>query len=411
MKTKFLYLAAIAFLVSFTACEKQAPYDLQSPDDNPLILVPYEGDHGTAVNVGVTNPDPYVDSVIVVPSAYTTVNWYLDNVLVHTGNKINKAFPTGTYDLLIEAVTTAGKRTTRSGTLTVNAAKEDPYVSTRVLGKGMTMSMEGSNLDQVKKVILAMDFYGNDTVCTVDPTNLTVTKFDVMLPEEMANGTYYLCLKNNEDVIFGSGKLKVESTPMALSGFTPFTAGETWVITGVNLKNVVSVKVGDLVITELTATNTSVTLTAPNLPEGAYTMSMQTSDGSDVQFSTWLGLVTETNVRSSATEERTIWEGSCVIDWGTSTVHIGKSAMAEVPESAILFVYYNVPTAGYHSLQVVVAPDWSYNVLPQLDGMEWQPNPYKFIYDGASKSKVDADDKDGILITGFGLEITKLTYK
>ena len=183
------------------------------------------------------------------------------------------------------------------------------------------------------------------------------------------------------------------------------------VITGVNLKNVVSAKVGDLIITELTTTNTSVTLTAPNLPEGAYTLSMQTSDGSEVLFSTWSGMKTEANVRSSALVETSIWEGSTVIDWGTSTVHINKSVMDGVPESAILFVYYNVPAAGYHSLQVVVAPDWSYNVLPQTDGMDYQPNPYKFIYDGASKSKVDASDKDGILLTGFGLEITKVTYK
>ncbi len=410
MKTKFLYLAAIALLVSLTACEKKAPYDLQSPDDNPLILVPYEGDNGTAVNVSVTNPDPYVDSVIVVPSAYTTVNWYLDNVLVHTGNKINQCFPTGTYNLLIEAVTNAGKRTTRSGKLTVSPAATDPYVSTRVLAPGVAMTIEGKNLDQVAKVLLARDFYGKDTVCSLVPTNVEASKAEVTLPG-MADGTYYICLLNSEGVIFGSDKLKVQSSPMALSGFTSFSAGEEWVITGVNLKNVASVKVGELVITELVATSTSVTLVGPDMPEGEYTMTMQNADGSAVLFYTSSGMVTEVKVRSSAAGETTIWEGSCVINWGDANVHVEKSKMAAVPAGAKVFVYFNVPDAEYHALRVVVAPDWSHDILPQVDGMENQPNPYSFIYDETSKAKAESDEKDGILVTGFGLEIIQITYK
>jgi hypothetical protein len=407
---KKIFLFVLLAVVGLSSCKKKEPYDLQSPDDNPLILIPYEGDNGTAVNVEVTNPNPYVDSVVVVPSSYTTVNWYLDKVLVYTGTKINKAFPTGTYELLIEAVTTAGKRTTRSGKLVVSAAATDPYVSTRVLAPGVTMTLEGKNLGNVKKVILAKDFYGKDTVCTVVPTIVDATKANVILPK-VEDGSYYLCLLDNEDVLFGSDKLTVQDSPMALSGFNSFSAGEPWVITGVNLKNVASVKVGDLVITALTVTNTTVTLTAPDLAEGEYTLSMKNADGSDVLFYTSSGMETEVKVRSSAVGETTIWEGSCVIDWGDANVHVDKSKMAGVPAGAQIYVYYNVPSAEYHSLRVVVAPDWSADIVPQVDGMDSQPSPYKFIYDDASKAKAEADDKDGILVTGFGLEIIQITYK
>ena len=407
---KKIFLFVLLAVVGLSSCKKKEPYDLQSPDDNPRILIPYEGDEGPAVNRGVTNPDAYYDSVVVVPTAYTTVNWYLDKVLVHTGTKINKAFPTGTYDLLIEAVTDAGKKTSRSGKLVVSAAASDPYVSTRVLAPGVAMTLEGKNLDKIKKVILANDFYGKDTICSFVPTNVAATKADVTLPN-VADGTYYICLMDNADVLLGSDKLTVKNAPMALSGFTSFTAGETWVISGANLENVASVKVGDQTITALTVTATSVTLTAPDLAEGEYTLSMKNADGSDVLFYTSSGLESEVKVRSSAPGETTIWEGSCVIDWGDSNVHIDKSKMASVPAGAKMFVYFNVPEVGYHSLRVVVAPDWSADILPQVDGMADQPNPYSFVYDDASKAKAEAADKDGILVTGFGLEIIQITYK
>jgi hypothetical protein len=227
----------------------------------------------------------------------------------------------------------------------------------------------------------------------------------------MEDGTYYICLLNSEETMFGSDKLKVQSSPMALSGFTSFSAGEEWVISGVNLANVASVKVGDLVITNLTTTSTSVTLVGPNLPEGEYTLTMQNTDGTAVLFYTSSGMVTEVKVRSSAVGETTIWEGSCVVDWGNANVHIEKSKMAAVPAGAKIFVYFNVPDAEYHSLRVVVAPDWSYDILPQVDGMASQPNPYSFVYDSTSKEKAESAEKDGILVTGFGLEIIQITYK
>lgn len=121
MKTKFLYIAALALLLSFTACENQAPYDTQDENDAPLILKPLsESLTGSFIYWLENENTPLFDSVVVTPSRYTTVNWYIDNVLVNTGTKIDQPIAQGTHDLLIEAVTTKGKRTTRSGLVLVN---------------------------------------------------------------------------------------------------------------------------------------------------------------------------------------------------------------------------------------------------------------------------------------------------
>lgn len=111
-------LAVSAF--ALTSCEKQAPFDTQTEDDSPLILKPYnESGTGSFIYTLATAETPLVDSVVVTPSRYTTVNWYVDNTLVHTGTKIDVTFAKGFHDLLIEAVTTKGKRTERTGLIIV----------------------------------------------------------------------------------------------------------------------------------------------------------------------------------------------------------------------------------------------------------------------------------------------------
>lgn len=119
MKAKnILLLAALAF--SFMACEKKAPFETQSEDDYPLILKPYnESGTGSFMYTLANDSTPLVDSVVVTPSNYTTVNWIVDDVLVHTGTKIDMCFDKGFHSLVIEAVTTKGKRTERTGLIMV----------------------------------------------------------------------------------------------------------------------------------------------------------------------------------------------------------------------------------------------------------------------------------------------------
>ena len=128
MKTRFFYIVALA--LCFVACENKSPFDTQSPDDDPRILRPYETTTGKLSYYLENDSTPLIDSVTVTPSRYTTVYGYVDDSLVYTGNKINMCFPAGNHSLMIEAVTTAGKRTARYGSITVGggAIKEDAIV-------------------------------------------------------------------------------------------------------------------------------------------------------------------------------------------------------------------------------------------------------------------------------------------
>ena len=82
MKAKnILLLAALAASVILTGCKSNEPFDTQSQDDLPRILVPYETETGQ-LSYTLANPDtPLYDSVTVTPSAYTTVNWYMASLL------------------------------------------------------------------------------------------------------------------------------------------------------------------------------------------------------------------------------------------------------------------------------------------------------------------------------------------
>ena len=122
MKAKNIFLlAALAFC--FVACEKETPFDTQSADDAPQILKPYnESGTGSFNHVLKDEQTPLIDSVIVTPSQHTTVNWIVDGKIVHTGLKINMCFSIGVHKLVIEAVTTTGKRTERTGHIIVYGA-------------------------------------------------------------------------------------------------------------------------------------------------------------------------------------------------------------------------------------------------------------------------------------------------
>ena len=412
MKTnKFWLLAALTATFVLTGCEKQEPFDTQTEDDAPLILKPYNESGTGSFTYNLASPEtPLLDSVTVTPSAYTTVNWYLDNQLVHTGNRIEMCFPAGSYELLIEAVTTAGKRTTRSGSVTVQPNATDPHSGAPAAGRHMVpgnpTTLDGVNLTKVDKVIISKDIYGKELVHSLSPeVGATDEQLTITLPETQ-DGRYYLRLQDAEGKIYGAGDINVHNASVALSGYAEFIPGKEWTITGVKLENVASVKVDETVITELVATATTITFIAPSAEVGDHKLSIKNADGTSVYFITDEGLVEEVTTIVSA--ETTIWEGSCVINWGDSKVELTSDMMQDVPVGATIYVYFNVPDAEYHALRIT-DDWWSHDLLPQVDGMADQPNPYTFVYDDAAKAAVDLTGK--ALVTGFGLEITRVSFK
>ena len=411
MKTKnILLLIAMAAATILTGCQPEAPFDTQSPDDAPLILTPYNESGTGTFTYDLLNPDtPLYDSVTVTPSKYTTINWYLDKQLVYTGTKIDMCFPAGNYALTIEAVTNAGLRTERTGTVTVHPYDYDPYSTAPAAGRhlapGVETTIDGQNLSKAKAVIISTDIYGLEIVHTITPTYQEDGFLKFILPDT-EDGVYFLRLQDANGKIFGADNIHVHNGAVALAGFQEMPAGSTWVITGVNLQHVVKVKVNDIEITDLQVTDNSVTLTAPAVEVGEYALSMFNEDGSAVLFITDEGAVEQ--VKTVVPSETTIWTGPVTIDWNADLVKVDASAMAAVPVGATIFVYYDVPAAEYHAMRVTT-PWWDYDFLPQVDGMEAQPNPYSFVYEAAGKEAVERTG--AMSVVGFGLTITKITFK
>ena len=393
-----------------TGCQPEAPFDTQSPDDAPLILTPYNESGTGTFTYDLVNPDtPLYDSVTVTPSKYTTINWYLDKYLVYTGTKIDMCFPAGNYNLTIEAVTQAGLRTERTGTVTVHPYDYDPYSAAPAAGRhiapGVETTIEGQNLSKAKAIVIANDIFGSEVVHTITPTYQEDGFLKFILPDT-EDGTYFLLLQDADGKLYGADNIDVHNGAVALAGFAEMPAGNEWVITGVNLQKVVKVKVADIEITDLQVTDNSVTLTAPALEVGEYALSMFNEDGSAVLFITNEGAVEQ--VKTIVPSETTIWTGPVTIDWNADLVKVEASAMAAVPVGATIYVYFEVPEAEYHAMRVTT-PWWDYDFLPQVDGMEGQPNPYSFTYEAAGKEAVDRTG--AMSVVGFGLTITKITFK
>ena len=411
MKTKnILLLIAMAAATILTGCQPEAPFDTQSPNDAPIILTPYNESGTGTFTYDLLNPDtPLYDSVTVTPSAYTTINWYLDQQLVYTGVKIDMCFPAGTYALTIEAVTQAGLRTERTGTVTVHPYDYDPYSAAPAAGRhlapGVETQIDGQNLSKAKAVIIANDVFGSEVVHTITPTYQEDGFLKFILPQT-EDGSYFLLLQDANSKLYGADNIDVHNGAVALAGFQEMPAGSTWVITGVNLQKVAKVQVGDIEITELQVTETSVTLTAPAVEVGEYTLAMYNEDGSAVLFITNEGAVEQ--VMTLVPSETTIWTGPVTIDWNADLVKVDAGVMAAVPVGATIFVYFEVPAAEYHAMRVTT-PWWDVDLLPQVDGMENQPNPYSFTYTAAGKEAVDRTG--AMSVVGFGLTVTKITFK
>ena len=411
---KYIYIVLAIFCAGmFSSCEKQEPFDTQSPDDAPLILKPYNESGTGSFTYDLANPDtPLYDSVTVTPSRYTTVNWYLDGVLVFTGLKINMCFPTGTYSLKIEAVTEAGLRTERLGSVTVHPYATDPYSAVPTGGRhvvpGVEMSLNGQNLSKVKSLIITSDLFGETEVCAAEIVSQDDATLKYNLPA-LADGIYYLRMVDEDGNVYGAGVIEVHNGAVALSGFGEFVPKEEWVITGVSLQNVASVKVDETVITELTATDTTVTFLAPEAEVGEHTLSMLNKDGSSVLFVTSAGTLTEVTVIVSA--ETTLWEGPVDLAWDADLIKVTKEEMAQVAVGSTIFLYFEVlDGAEYYALRVTT-PWWDVNdLVSQIDGANTLPNPYSFTYDEKCKNFVD-NCGDAMCVVGNGLKIIKITYK
>jgi len=418
MKTKFLYIAALALLVGFTACKNEDPFDTQSPDDAPLILKPYNESGTGSFTYVCDSPDtPLFDSVTVTPSKHTTVNWYLDGELVFTGTKINMCFPVGKYALTIEAVTQAGKSTKRTGSLTVKPFESDPYSAAPAIGRhvpaGKDIVLDGKNLDKVAKVMVSKDIDAKDALCSVAPSAKTTTQLTFAL-SDIADGKYYLRFQDEAGKVYGSDALEVHHGPVVTSGYDSFFPKDAnWVIEGINLQSVAKVKIDGSEIVPTSATETTLSLVAPDMPKNStHRMSMQDSNGKEVLFATGKG--TEMEVEVLCTDQTPLWAGPVALDWNADLVKVTKEQMVSVAAGDSIFVYFETPAAEYHAFRITTPwwgdpPSLQTDLVMQINGFDQYWSPFSFVYDQRCKGLVD--ERGAMSIVGFGVTINKITYK
>lgn len=328
MKKLHTLLLALATAFTLLGCsESNDPFFTAGEDDMPRILntdIP-EMSGGKPSNLpSITRDQNFTFTAIVTPADFTTVTWYIDGELAHTGDTIDMPLMAGDYAVKIVATTTKGKETFRNCTLEVLPLEGDPALA----------SDEKSRwLNPGKKVT----------------------------------------------------------------------------ITGTNIQDVTALYIGSQKVADLTNTGSALTFTVPSMPDGDYRMAVETAQG---KFGVGKGKVTGEAYVEPGVEEVTLWEGKTAVNWGESNVNVTAEQLADVPVGTVIKVYYTTPDAEYHAMRITT-PKWgdtaADNLVQQFDLTPDTPNPYTFTYTEAAKKLVD--EREGMLLVGFGYKVRKVTVK
>lgn len=193
---------ALAGTSTLTSCSSDDdPFFTVTEDDDPRIL------NTDLANSKLDRKTNYKLEIKVTPVHYTTVTWLLDGTQIAEGTTIDQTLPVGTHELKIVATTTKGKSTSRTLTVTVTPAADDPALGTNAIelwvAPGETTTIHKcKNLGTVQKVLIG----GKEATFEVldEGTALKVTA-----PSDLANGDYDITLVDGEGVQFAGGTIKV----------------------------------------------------------------------------------------------------------------------------------------------------------------------------------------------------------
>ncbi len=235
MKKTLYYLVTAITVLSmgmFCSCsEDNEGFVTASEDDIPQILLPWfsEWENGEpAVYKTISRDTEYIDSVTVTPALYTTVDWYIDDVKVHEGKKIQQKFLAGEYILKVVATTTKGKSTSRTGKLIVLPAEGDPNpgdnVKDRQVVPGTTAQLHGTNMDKVVKITI-----GDKEAVATFVSNGDNDYVEYIVPADLALGTYPVTLTDSEGNVYGGGRIVVsDQSPVTEETLWEGSFNVTW---------------------------------------------------------------------------------------------------------------------------------------------------------------------------------------
>lgn len=214
-KTLYNLITAIVVLSMGMLCscsEDNEGFITATEDDFPQILLPWFGDWENgepAVYKSISRDAEFVDSAVVTPALYTTVEWFLDDEKVCEGTKIQlSSILAGDYILKIVATTTKGKQTSRTGILEVLPLDGDPTptdaASDRLVVPGMQAKLHGTNMDKVVKITIG----DKEAAATFVPNNGN-DYIEYTVPSDLALGTYRITLTDSDGNVYGGDKIEV----------------------------------------------------------------------------------------------------------------------------------------------------------------------------------------------------------
>ena len=437
MKNIFNFLAAClvccGIATAFTACSEDDPFFSANENDSPRFLntdFP-EGKKGEAPTlVSIDRTQNFSYEVIVTPVHYTTVAWYIDGEKIAEGLTINTPLLAGNHKLKIVATTTKGLKTSRDFIVEIRSLAGDPELAndgkSRWLVIGETHTIDCTNVTSVSKV-----FIGNKEAENVSYANGKLT-FDV---PEMAEDDYMVSIENADGERYGCGWFTVSNEKYVDPGIkeTVLWEGSTDINWGdanvlISAEEMSNVPVGatvrlvyemiDAEYHSMRVTNSDWTKDIvpqidgfdayPSPYEFTYTADHKAIADEKGMLVTGFGykLTKVIIVEGVAPAETTLWEGDTDINWGDANALVSADDMAAVPVGATIHLYYEMIDAEYHSLRVTNS-DWTKDIVPQIDGFDAYTSPYEFTYTEDHKA---IGDEKGMLVTGFGYKLTKVTF-
>lgn len=417
MKSIFRLLAAVLpFCLLCFSCSEEEPFSTVSPDDDPHILSPLFPDRVNGELPVVSNINRDVNfkmEVTVTPADYTEVVWYLDGEEVTSGDSIDMALPAGVYQMKVVATTVKGKSTSREGLVQVNPLESDPWSTAksfeRFIAPGKKAVLYGDNLELVKGVKIG-DALSEDVEYSTEggTAHLVYT-----VPSNATEGTQRVLLVDEAGNEYGANTVTVSNTALITSGADRVTANATWIMTGINLDKVSSLKMGDVEIKSfIKHTSDTIEITCPDLADGEYALTGTMSDGTSASFYTNNEIVQQMTVTVSS--EQMLWSGHHYVSWDlpdgdpNKTFSLGKDVFSSVKAGSVLTIHYSIePGDEYHQIQPTTG--W-WNAFP-----------------GVSKEDITADGvmeitltqeildmiqkEDGFLCTGHGYYVDSVTLK
>ena len=206
--------------------------------------------------------------------------------------------------------TPSGKSTSRETLIKIKPLGEDPQseekVSERLVSAGGYATISGTNLDKVKKITLQRinvaesKSDSESSVIEIPGSDITSSSTSVYfyLPDNIAAGTYRVTLIDAEGNEFGANTIEVTQMTLVKSGLDDNRKpGSSWTYFGINMDQIVSLIIGDVVIESFEKQNSSsLTFTSPSMPDGEYTISGKTKSGENVKFYVGEAMVESTMV-------------------------------------------------------------------------------------------------------------------